>query len=170
MGRLHCWPLFLICFGTCLSYFCSLIDWIGSPVGIKQGDLNQSSSKEGLNGLWKKLSYWVILIVAFSVPVALVNLGAEIGIFTTVSWFTLKNLMVNEMRTILENLVESDYHMPNMWLSYVIIPYIHIKFEQNDLSFQKSFTICQIFPTLKNRWVHVRDETKFKRMAAPVPA
>lgn len=94
----------------------NILDWLTG--WYKSYKLKKESSKEGLKGLIKKLGYWVILIVAFSVPVAFIKLGATIGIdlsfLELLGWFTLASLMVNEIRSILENLVETGYNVPNI--------------------------------------------------------
>lgn len=94
----------------------NVLDWLTG--WYKSYKLKQESSKVGLKGLLKKLGYWVILIVAFSIPVAFIKLGTTIGVdlsfLELLGWFTLASLMVNEIRSILENLVETGYNVPNI--------------------------------------------------------
>lgn len=104
------WYLFV------LFLFFNILDWLtGWHKANKQ---KKESSKIGLAGLLKKLGYWVILIVAFSIPMAFESLGAQIGVdlsfLQLIGWFTLASLMVNEVRSILENLVEVGYNVPNV--------------------------------------------------------
>lgn len=40
--------------------------------------------------------------------------GIELGFMTMLGWFTLATLLVNEIRSILENLVESGYEVPTI--------------------------------------------------------
>ena len=73
----------------------------------------------GLKGALKKLGYWVIIAVAFLVSDIFVKLGADIlninlGFLMMVGWFTLACIMVNEARSILENLVECGYNVPEV--------------------------------------------------------
>lgn len=94
----------------------NLLDW--GTGWHKASKKKEESSKVGLAGLLKKLGYWVILIVAFSIPMAFESLGAQIGVdlsfLQLIGWFTLASLMVNEVRSILENLVEVGYNVPNV--------------------------------------------------------
>ena len=67
----------------------------------------------------KKLGYWVIIAVAFLVANVFVHMGTDIlhvdlSFLMMVGWFTLACLMVNEARSILENLVECGYDVPNV--------------------------------------------------------
>lgn len=92
----------------------NLLDWLsGWHKAAKQ---KQSSSKVGFLGAVKKLGYWAILAVAFAIPLAFQTMGEIIGIdlefLQLIGWLTLASLMVNEVRSILENLVETGYNVP----------------------------------------------------------
>ena len=59
----------------------------------------------------------MIVLVAFLIPALFIHLGQdilgiELGFLTFLGWFTLASLMVNEVRSILENLVECGYSVP----------------------------------------------------------
>lgn len=92
----------------------NILDWLTG--WYKANKLKKESSRTGLMGLLKKLGYWVIIIVAFSIPLAFSALGTQIGLdlsfLSLIGWFTLASLMVNEVRSILENLVEAGYNVP----------------------------------------------------------
>lgn len=92
----------------------NILDWLTG--WHKANTLKKESSKVGLIGLLKKLGYWVIIIVAFAIPLAFSALGTQIGLdlafLQLIGWFTLASLMVNEVRSILENLVEAGYNVP----------------------------------------------------------
>lgn len=80
--------------------------------------LHQSSSDKGLKGIVKKTGYWVIISVAFLIPSLLIGLGRDVlnvdlHFLTLLGWLTLAMLIVNEARSILENLVETGYNVPN---------------------------------------------------------
>ena len=80
--------------------------------------LRQSSSDKGLKGIIKKTGYWVIITVAFLIPSLLINLGRDVlhtdlSFLTLLGWLTLAMLIVNEARSILENLVETGYNVPD---------------------------------------------------------
>ncbi|MEG2295831.1 MAG: phage holin family protein [Oscillospiraceae bacterium] len=94
----------------------NILDWITG--WYKSYTQHKESSKIGLIGLLKKLGYWIVIIVAFSIPLAFETLGKQIGIdlsfLQLLGWFTLASLMVNEVRSILENLVETGFHVPTI--------------------------------------------------------
>lgn len=80
--------------------------------------LHQSSSDKGIKGIIKKTGYWVILCVAFLIPALLIGLGndllnVDLNFLTLLGWLTLAMLIVNEARSILENLVETGYNVPD---------------------------------------------------------
>lgn len=95
--------------------FFNIADWLTG--WYKSRKLKRESSSVGLKGALKKLGYWVIIAVAFLMSTVFVHLGKDIlGInldfLMMIGWFTLACLMVNEVRSILENLVESGYNIP----------------------------------------------------------
>lgn len=100
------------------AYFLlNVIDWLTG--WHKSRKLKKESSSVGLKGILKKLGYWVIIAVAFIVSYVFVHMGTDIlnvdlSFLTMVGWFTLACLMVNEVRSILENLVECGYNVPTV--------------------------------------------------------
>lgn len=85
----------------------------------KARKLKKESSAVGLTGVLKKLMYWVIIIVAFLMSYVFVLLGQDVlnidlGFLTLLGWFTVACLLINEIRSILENLVESGINVPNI--------------------------------------------------------
>lgn len=93
----------------------NVLDWLtGWYKSRKQG---KESSAVGLKGILKKLGYWVIILVAFLTPALFINLGqdllgVDLSFLLMLGWFTLACLLVNEIRSILENLVECGYNVP----------------------------------------------------------
>ena len=79
----------------------NIFDWMTG--WYKSRRLKTESSVVGLQGILKKLGYWVIIAVAFLV---------DLGFLMMVGWFTVACLMVNEVRSILENLVECGCDVP----------------------------------------------------------
>ncbi len=95
---------------------CNVLDW--ATGWYKARKSGQESSKAGLKGILKKLGYWVIILVAFLLPNLLINLGKDVlgvnlDFMLLFGWFTLACLLVNEIRSILENLVECGYNVPS---------------------------------------------------------
>ena len=80
---------------------CNVLDWLTG--WYKARKLGRESSKTGLKGILKKLGYWVI---------GHDLLGINLKFLLLLGWFTLACLLVNEIRSILENLVECGYNVP----------------------------------------------------------
>ena len=74
------------------------------------------SSAIGAKGIVKKVWYWVVIGLAFFVSNCFVTMGATIGINLSFvqlfGWFTLATYLINEIRSILENLVEMNVNVP----------------------------------------------------------
>ncbi len=88
---------------------------------MKARKLKKESSSVGLAGIVKKLGYWIIIATAFLTAYALTALGKDIlnidlSFLALLGWFTLACLLINEVRSILENLVEYGLDVP-----YVLI-------------------------------------------------
>ena len=94
---------------------CNILDWLTG--WYKSKKLGKESSKTGLKGIVKKVGYWVIILVAFLIPEIFIHigddlLGIDLKFLILLGWFTLASLLVNEIRSILENLVECGYNVP----------------------------------------------------------
>lgn len=95
----------------------NVLDWLTGWYRSRQK--KRESSSAGLKGILKKTGYWVIVAVAFLVSEVFVHLGTDVlhmdlDFLMMVGWFTLACLMVNEARSILENLVECGYDVPSV--------------------------------------------------------
>ena len=100
--------------------FLNVLDWLTG--WYKSRKLKRESSAVGLMGIIKKLGYWVIIVVAFLVSWVFVHMGNDIlhidlAFLEMIGWFTLACLMVNEVRSIIENLVECGYNVPQVLIS-----------------------------------------------------
>ena len=77
---------------------------------------NNESSAIGAKGIFKKVWYWVVIGIAFFVAFCFTYMGEIIGIDLAFvqwfGWFTLASYLVNEVRSILENLVEMNVKVP----------------------------------------------------------
>ncbi len=92
----------------------NVIDFI---TGCIKARVNKTeSSSIGLKGIVKKVGYWLLILVAFTISYMISNIGEIIGIqlsyITLFGWFTLACLTINEIRSILENLVEIGIEVP----------------------------------------------------------
>lgn len=95
----------------------NILDWLTG--WYKAGKKKEVSSKVGLRGILKKTGYWVIILIAFLIPYIFVRLGEEmlgldLSFLSTIGWFTLSSLIINEIRSILENLVACGYQIPDI--------------------------------------------------------
>lgn len=93
----------------------NVIDYITGV--MKSKVLHTESSSAGLKGIIKKLSYWMMIVLAFVMADVLneigVTIGADFSAFSPViGWYTLATLALNEIRSILENLVEYGIDVP----------------------------------------------------------
>lgn len=96
-----------------LNVFDFLTGW------YKSRKLHTESSSAGLNGIIKKVFYWIIVIVAFLIAYIFMALGQEIigvdlNFLSLLGWFTVACLIINEIRSIFENLVECGVEVPEV--------------------------------------------------------
>ena len=99
-----------------LFLFFNVVDFI---TGWMKSRLNKKEkSAKGLTGVLKKLGYWIMIMISFSASVLFIEigntLGIDLGITTLLGWFVLASLAINELRSIVENLVEAGYNIPNI--------------------------------------------------------
>lgn len=87
----------------------------------KSKKLKKESSAAGAWGIFKKVSYWLVIGVAFFIAHCFVCMGDIIGVnlafVTLFGWFTLASYLINEIRSILENLVEMNVKVPAFLVS-----------------------------------------------------
>lgn len=100
-----------------LFLFLNFIDWI---TGWMKAKINaKENSQKGFKGILKKLSYWIMILVAFMTSAGFVEIGKvleiNLEITTLLGWFVLSNLIVNELRSILENFIESGINVPTIF-------------------------------------------------------
>ena len=111
-------------FGECYGVYLfgiylllNILDWLTG--WYKARVKKETSSKAGLKGIVKKVGYWVILLIAFLIPYMFRTLGKDLldidlSYLSAMGWFTLANLLVNEIRSILENLIACGYRVPDV--------------------------------------------------------
>lgn len=84
---------------------------------IKSKIKKEESSSKGSIGIVKKVCYWILIVVSFLISYLLIELGYKINInlefIMLFGWFTLTCLIINESRSILENLIEIGIGVPN---------------------------------------------------------
>ncbi len=93
---------------------CNIVDWVSG--WMKSSMKGESCSRVGAIGAMKKVWYWVVIGIAFFIGFSFEQMGQTIGIslafMNMVGWFVLANYLVNEIRSILENLVEMGVPVP----------------------------------------------------------
>ena len=94
----------------------NIIDYLTGWVKSKL--LKKINSNAGLRGVIKKLGYWIMILVAFISSAFFIQIGTVLGIdlhiTTALGYFVLASLTINEIRSILENLVEAGYNVPTV--------------------------------------------------------
>ena len=92
----------------------NITDYITGTIKAKVKTVENSC--KGLLGVLKKIGYWILIFIAFFTSFLLVQLGYKINIqldfIMLFGWFTLACLIINEVRSILENLVEIGVKVP----------------------------------------------------------
>lgn len=92
----------------------NVIDWLTG--WMKSRINNVENSQAGWKGVLKKLGYWLMILVAFSASAIFTEIGFTLNIDLTVTtllgYFVLASLLVNEIRSILENFVEAGFDVP----------------------------------------------------------
>lgn len=92
----------------------NIVDFI---TGCIKARVNKTeSSAIGLKGIIKKVCYWLLILVAFIISYMISNIGnlldMNLNYIVLFGWFTLACLTINEVRSILENLVEIGIQVP----------------------------------------------------------
>lgn len=94
----------------------NIIDWLTG--WMKAYMAKKENSVRGWKGVLKKLGYWMMILVAFSASYVFIDigntLGIDLGITTLLGWFVLASLIVNEIRSIVENFVEAGFNVPEV--------------------------------------------------------
>ena len=93
----------------------NILDFI---TGCIKARINKTeSSAVGLKGIIKKVCYWLLILVSFLTAYLLSIIGELLGLniyyVLLFGWFTLACLLINEIRSILENLTEIGIEVPN---------------------------------------------------------
>lgn len=117
------WGISVAAFSTAFGQFwylfaafliLNIVDYI---TGIIKAKLSHTeNSNKGLRGIVKKVGYWVVISLAFFIALSFESMGATIGVnlafVEILGWFTLATFIINEIRSILENLVAIGVDVP----------------------------------------------------------
>ena len=97
----------------------NIIDFV--TVTIKARITKKESSSKGLMGIIKKVGYWILILITFLASYMLSTLGnlisVDIDFVILFGWFTLGCLIINEFRSILENLSELGIKLPDFLIN-----------------------------------------------------
>ena len=92
----------------------NVADWLTG--WMKSRMAGKENSMKGWKGVLKKLGYWIIIMVGFGAGAIFIEvgqvIGIDLGITTLLGWFVLASLLINEIRSILENFVEAGFNVP----------------------------------------------------------
>lgn len=112
--------LFSIVFDHCFLFVFYIILNISDYItGTMKAYITKTeSSKTGEKGIIKKFSYWILLFISFLLPIGFEELGKildiNFGITELLGWFILVSMIINEIRSILENLVSIGCKVPTI--------------------------------------------------------
>lgn len=94
-------------------------DWITG--WMKSRIAGKENSTAGWKGVLKKLGYWLMIMVAFGASAVFIEIGntigIDLGITTLLGWFVLAGLLINEIRSIVENFVEAGFNVPRILIT-----------------------------------------------------
>lgn len=80
--------------------------------------LKKENSKEGMRGIFNKICCWIMLLIGFILSFIFNELNElfdlNILYIDSIGWLILISLIINEVRSILENLVESGINIPKI--------------------------------------------------------
>lgn len=110
---------------------------------IKARVTKKENSVTGFKGILKKFYCWVLIFLSFTMAMFFKEVGYIISIDFSISsflgWYVLITLMINEFRSILENLIEIGCPVPKILITGLEIA--NNKVQPND---------SQSFPTEKS--------------------
>lgn len=84
---------------------------------IKARMYGVESSAIGAKGIVKKVSYWIVVGIAFFMAFCFAQMGdiiqIDLSFMPILGWFTLATYIINELRSILENCVQMGITVPS---------------------------------------------------------
>lgn len=97
----------------------NIADWITG--WLKSRIMKKESSVAGWKGVLKKVGYWLMILVSFAAAAGFIEIGktigVDLGITTLLGYFVLASLIVNELRSIIENFTEAGYPVPKILMN-----------------------------------------------------
>ena len=115
----------------------NVADWLTG--WMKSRMAGKENSVKGWQGVLKKLGYWLMILVAFAASAVFIEigntLGMDLGVTTLLGYFVLASLLVNELRSILENFVEAGYNVPTVLVKGLEVADKVVNQEEQEQSF-----------------------------------
>ena len=106
------WPLFAF------FLLLNVIDYIYGILKAKATDTLNSG--KGFKGIVKKVSCWIVIAIAFGLASIFIDVGSTIGVdlafLRLLGWFVLAIYIINEVTSILENMVALGVDVPPILL------------------------------------------------------
>lgn len=100
-----------------ILFILNVIDLITGCIKAKVN--HRENSMIGYKGTLKKLSYWIMILLAFMVAYTMTEIGnlihEDFSAMYFLGWFVLASLIINECRSIIENLVEAGCKVPRIF-------------------------------------------------------
>lgn len=100
------------------------------------------NSNKGLLGIVKKVCYWILILISFLISYLLILLGEKLNInldfVMLFGWFTLACLIINESRSIIENLIEIGIKVPEILTKGLEVYYSLLEKKSNNFEGKKS--------------------------------
>lgn len=97
----------------------NIVDYVTGT--MKAYMAGKENSGKGFKGVVKKIGYWIMVMLGFGMNAIFVEIGEVIGIDLSITsligWAVLCVLIVNEIRSILENLVEAGFNPPKILIN-----------------------------------------------------
>lgn len=94
----------------------NIVDWLTGWAKARITKIENSTV--GFMGIIRKIGMWVLVFVSFLLAYAFIELGTilsiDMGMAQFIGWFTVLTLIVNEIRSILENLLECKISVPKI--------------------------------------------------------
>lgn len=96
----------------------NVLDWLSG--WLKARILKQENSSAGFIGAVKKSANWFVVFCSFLLSYAFLELGMILHVDTEIAsglgWLVLISLIINEVRSVLENLIQCKIKVPNIFI------------------------------------------------------
>lgn len=121
----------------------NIVDYITGV--LKSKILKTESSSAGLKGIVKKFMNWIMIMLGFGLIPIMNEIGAimdlDLSMLSPVfGWYLLAVLAINEVRSILENIVECGYNVPAILIKGLAVSEKLLK-SKEDLFFDGDLSI-----------------------------